>query len=167
MSDDCAGTARNETPSLFQQRAKPLIVRVSSRLAAVGLGVLVLTLAGSVLLVVDVTSGRAEGILVGAGTLPMCVGLWGVPPRLARRPLARVEAALAEEPDIGLSGDARPSGVPRGSPSPVAPGAVQVGRRALVPRGPLVSGRRREGCAGRVRARATRSTRSCPPRRWG
>ncbi|MFI1676061.1 DUF6328 family protein [Streptomyces sp. NPDC020607] len=104
--------------SLFQQRAKPLIVRVSSRLAAVGLGVLVLTLAGSVLLVVDVTSGRTEGVLAGAWTLLVCVGLWGVLPRLARRPLARVEAArveavLVEEPD------ARPSGARGGAPRPM------------------------------------------------
>ncbi|MFI7322977.1 DUF6328 family protein [Streptomyces venezuelae] len=105
--------------SLFQQRAKPLIVRVSSRLAAVGLGVLVLTLAGSVLLVVDVTSGRTEGILAGAGTLLMCVGLWGVLPRLARRPLARVEAAIAAEPDSRPSGDVRPAGARGGAPRPL------------------------------------------------
>ncbi|MEU5683707.1 DUF6328 family protein [Streptomyces venezuelae] len=99
--------------SLFQQRAKPLIVRVSSRLAAIGLGVLVLTLAGSVLLVVDVTSGRTEGVLAGAGTLLVCVGLWGVLPRLAGRPLARVEAALAEETD------ARTPGARGGAPRPL------------------------------------------------
>ncbi|MEV7198217.1 DUF6328 family protein [Streptomyces sp. NPDC093510] len=99
--------------SLFQQRAKPLIVRVSSRLAAAGLGVLVLTLTGSVLLVVDVTAGRAAGIAAGAVTLLVCVGLWGVLPRLVRLPAARAEAPPEEEADI------RPSGARGGAPRPM------------------------------------------------
>ncbi|MCF3119589.1 hypothetical protein IPZ68_07685 [Streptomyces arenae] len=82
--------------SLFQQRAKPVVVRVSSRLAGVGLGVLVLALTGSVLLVVDVTAGRTEGVVAGAGTLLVCIGLWDVLPRLVRRSAARVEAASQE-----------------------------------------------------------------------
>lgn len=45
--------------SLFQRGAKARIVQVSSRLATVGMGVLVLAFTGSVLLVVDVTTGRA------------------------------------------------------------------------------------------------------------
>lgn len=48
--------------SLFQQNAKPVIVQVSSRLASAGLAVLMLAFTGSVLLVVDVTLGRAAGI---------------------------------------------------------------------------------------------------------
>ncbi|MFK4069684.1 DUF6328 family protein [Streptomyces sp. NPDC029674] len=99
--------------SLFQQRAKPLIVRVSSRLAALGLGVLVMTLTGSVLLVVDVTAGRTEGVCAAVGTLLVCVGLWGVLPRLVRRPVARVEAAPQEEAHIG------PAGVRGGAPRPL------------------------------------------------
>ncbi|KUF16952.1 DUF6328 family protein [Streptomyces silvensis] len=65
---------------LFQRGAKPLIVRVSSRLAAAGLGVLVLALTGSVLLVVDVAASRT-GALISAGcTLLACGGLWWVLP---------------------------------------------------------------------------------------
>jgi hypothetical protein len=71
--------------SLFQQNAKPLIVQVSSRLASAGLGVLALAFTGSVLLVVDVATGRAAGITAGAGTLFMCVALWWLLPRLVRR----------------------------------------------------------------------------------
>ncbi|MGI5424328.1 DUF6328 family protein [Streptomyces sp. CA-179760] len=71
--------------SLFQQGAKPRIVQVSSRLATTGLIVLVFAFSGSVLLVVDVTTGRAGGIAAGAATFLVCVGLWGVLPRLVRR----------------------------------------------------------------------------------
>jgi hypothetical protein len=71
--------------SLFQQNAKPTIVRVSSRLAHLGLYVLMLAFTGSVLLVVDVTLGRGAGIAAGAGTLAVCLSLWGVLPRLVQR----------------------------------------------------------------------------------
>ncbi|MGW0711171.1 DUF6328 family protein [Streptomyces sp. NPDC002643] len=70
--------------SLFQQNAKPTIVRVSSRLATVGLAVLMPALAGSVLLVVDVTLGRTAGIIAGVGTLAVCLGLWNLLPRWVR-----------------------------------------------------------------------------------
>ncbi|MGW6402143.1 DUF6328 family protein [Streptomyces sp. NPDC055134] len=75
--------------TLFGRGAKPQIVQISSRLAAAGLGVLMLALAGSVLLVVDVTAGRAAGIAAGAGTFAVCAVLWGVLPRLVRRSLTR------------------------------------------------------------------------------
>ncbi|MGW0613930.1 DUF6328 family protein [Streptomyces sp. NPDC002788] len=78
--------------SLFQQGAKPRIVQVSSRLATTGLVVLVFAFSGSVLLVVDVTTGRAGGIAAGAGTFLVCVGLWGVLPRLVRRVGSRGKA---------------------------------------------------------------------------
>jgi hypothetical protein len=71
--------------SLFQQGAKPRIVQVSSRLATTGLVVLVFAFSGSVLLVVDVTTSRAGGIAAGAATFLVCVGLWGLLPRLVRR----------------------------------------------------------------------------------
>ncbi|MEU6806733.1 DUF6328 family protein [Streptomyces neyagawaensis] len=71
--------------SLFQQNAKPTIVRVSSRLAGIGLGVLMPAFAGSVLLVVDVTLGRAAGLTAGGGTLVGCLLLWGLLPRLVGR----------------------------------------------------------------------------------
>ncbi|GGO40251.1 MULTISPECIES: DUF6328 family protein [Streptomyces] len=70
---------------LFQRGAKPLIVRVSSRLAGIGLGVLVLALTGSVLLVVDVAASRTGAIAAAAGTLLVCGGLWGLLPRAVAR----------------------------------------------------------------------------------
>jgi hypothetical protein len=82
--------------SLFQQGAKPRIVQVSSRLATVGMGVLVFAFTGSVLLVVDVTTGRAGGLAAGATTLLVCLGLWGLLPRLVRR--------------AGLTGEGRRTG---------------------------------------------------------
>ncbi|TGB14203.1 DUF6328 family protein [Streptomyces sp. MZ04] len=78
--------------ALFQQRAKPLIVRVSSHLARAGMGVLMFALAGSVLLVVDVAVGRTGGIIASVGTFLVCAGLWGVLPRLLPR-MARRAAA--------------------------------------------------------------------------
>ncbi|MFI1561504.1 DUF6328 family protein [Streptomyces sp. NPDC020490] len=71
--------------SLFQRGAKPRVVQVSSRLATIGMGVLVLAFTGSVLLVVDVTTGRAGGVAAGAATLCVCLGLWWLLPRLVRR----------------------------------------------------------------------------------
>lgn len=70
---------------LFQQGAKPQIVAVSSHLAQIGMGVLAFALTGSVLLVVDVTAGRLEGILSGAATMVICIGLWGLVPFLMKR----------------------------------------------------------------------------------
>ncbi|MFJ1970265.1 DUF6328 family protein [Streptomyces sp. NPDC087903] len=84
--------------SLFQQRAKPRIVQVSSRLAAVGMGVLVLAFTGSVLLVVDVTTNRAGGAAAGGGTLLVCLGLWGLLPRMVRRAGLADERAAAGPP---------------------------------------------------------------------
>ncbi|MFJ6834035.1 DUF6328 family protein [Streptomyces sp. NPDC091209] len=78
--------------SLFQRNAKPTIVRVSSLLATIGLYVLTLAFAGSVLLVVDVTLGRAAGIAAGSGTLAVCLALWGLLPRLVQRRLSSSEA---------------------------------------------------------------------------
>ncbi|MEW2572174.1 DUF6328 family protein [Streptomyces sp. NPDC057621] len=70
---------------LFQQGAKPLLVKASSRLAQIGLAALALALTGSVLLVVDVAVDRTEGIVAGATTLLLCVGLWEVLPYLLKR----------------------------------------------------------------------------------
>ncbi|MPY55805.1 DUF6328 family protein [Streptomyces spongiae] len=71
--------------SLFQQNAKPVIVQVSSRLASVGLGVLMLAFTGSVLLVVDVTLDRDAAVAAGAGTLVACTALWWLLPLFVRR----------------------------------------------------------------------------------
>ncbi|MEG8274720.1 DUF6328 family protein [Streptomyces sp. AHA2] len=81
--------------SLFQQGAKPRIVQVSSRLATVGLAVLVFAFSGSVLLVVDVTTGRRGGVAAGVATFLVCAGLWGLLPRLVRRAGLRAEAGAA------------------------------------------------------------------------
>jgi hypothetical protein len=118
--------------SLFQQGAKPRIVQVSSRLATTGLIVLVFAFSGSVLLVVDVTTSRAGGIAAGAATFLVCVGLWGLLPRLVRRAGLRQETqgdhgrpeATAEEPasrgTVGIPAPLRgtirqPSGVREGA----------------------------------------------------
>lgn len=87
--------------SLFGQHSKPLIVRVSSRLAGIGLVVLVFAVSGAVLLVVDVAVGRTGGIIASAATLVVCSGLWGLLPLLVRR------ARDDEESDT--SDDVRPS----------------------------------------------------------
>lgn len=84
--------------SLFQQHAKRTIVQVSSVLASIGLGVLMLALTGSVLLVVDVALGRAAGIASGVGTLVVCLALWGVLPRLVHRAVVRAATAPKEAP---------------------------------------------------------------------
>jgi small-conductance mechanosensitive channel len=99
--------------SLFQRGAKPRIVQVSSRLAAIGMGVLVLAFTGSVLLVVDVTTGRAGGAAAGAGTLLVCLGLWGLLPRLVRR------AGRAPEEEYRTVRP--PTAVRRGAPHHEAP----------------------------------------------
>ncbi|MFJ5533286.1 DUF6328 family protein [Streptomyces sp. NPDC093261] len=84
---------------LFQQNVKPAIVRISSRLAAAGLVVLALAFTGSVLLVVEVSLGRAAGIAAGAGTLLVCAALWHVLPLLVRRAVVRRREARGEAPD--------------------------------------------------------------------
>ena len=87
--------------SLFQQHAKPQIVRYSSRLAIFGMAVLALALSGSVLLVVDVALGRAAGIAAGAGTLLLHGGLWGIMPRVLRRSGATGGGRSAKPGDTG------------------------------------------------------------------
>ncbi|MFD7811449.1 DUF6328 family protein [Streptomyces sp. NPDC059785] len=82
--------------SLFQENAKAAIVRVSSVLATVGLGVLMLAFTGSVLLVVDVTLDRGAGIAAAAATLVACVALWVVLPRLVRHALRTRGVPTAE-----------------------------------------------------------------------
>ncbi|MDT0470020.1 MULTISPECIES: DUF6328 family protein [Streptomyces] len=83
--------------ALFHQHAKPVIVRISSCLARIGMWVLMLAFTGSVLLVVDVALGRVAGIAAGAGTLLVCVGLWRILPWVVRR------AIVAPRKDRGPS----------------------------------------------------------------
>ncbi|GAA3793091.1 DUF6328 family protein [Streptomyces chiangmaiensis] len=79
--------------TLFQQNVKPAIVRISSRLAAVGMVVLTLAFTGSVLLVVDVSLGHTAGIAASAGTFVVCAGLWRALPRLVQRAVVSSPAA--------------------------------------------------------------------------
>ncbi|MDX2845039.1 DUF6328 family protein, partial [Streptomyces ipomoeae] len=95
--------------SLFQQNAKPTIVRVSSRLASTGLWVLMPALAGSVLLVVDVTLGRAAGVATCVGTLIVCLGLWSALPKwVARSSRNRTPTAPEVEPRVTAAVERRP-----------------------------------------------------------
>ncbi|MFJ3210805.1 DUF6328 family protein [Streptomyces flaveolus] len=82
--------------SLFQRGATARTVRVSSRLATAGMGVPVSAFTGSVMLVVDVTTGRAGGTAAGAATLLGCLGLWWLLPRLVRRTHPTGERRSAE-----------------------------------------------------------------------
>ncbi|MFG3153264.1 DUF6328 family protein [Streptomyces sp. NPDC048219] len=94
--------------SLFQRGAKARMVRVSSRLATAGLGVLVFAFTGSVMLVVDVTTGRAGGAAAGAATLMVCLGLWWLLPRLVRRSHATGDRRAADRrPAAEAAGAAR------------------------------------------------------------
>lgn len=99
-------------------------MQVSSRLAAVGMGVLVLAFTGSVLLVVDVTANRVLGAAAGGGTMLVCLGLWGLLPRMVRR------AGLAEE----RAASRKPAG-PRRPPAPRGPSAPE---RLAAPRASVV-----------------------------
>jgi len=86
--------------ALFRRGAKRLIVEVSSRLAAAGLVVLGLALAGAVLLVVDVVLGRAAGITVAACVLLFCAAVWAVLPLgLRRRRVRTADRTAARSPE--------------------------------------------------------------------
>ncbi|MFB8245015.1 DUF6328 family protein [Streptomyces sp. NPDC055952] len=125
--------------SLFRQGAKPRIVQVSSRLATVGLAVLVFAFSGSVLLVVDVTTGRWGGVGAGAATFLVCAGLWGLLPRLVRRSGLRAEArAAAPREDAGDP--------PRPAPAVPGPGP---GRRTVAQPTRRIGPQRRETPARR------------------
>jgi hypothetical protein len=62
---------------------------------------LALALTGSVLLVVDVTLGRAAGLVAGAGTLVLHCGLWGVMPLVLRRTTGELPARGTDEAGSG------------------------------------------------------------------
>lgn len=96
--------------SLFGQRAKPLIVRVSSRLAGIGLGVLVFAVSGAVLLVVDVAVGRTGGVIAAAGTMVVCAGLWGLLPLLVRGAADKVDGRGDDGKESDTSDGVRPAG---------------------------------------------------------
>lgn len=93
---------------LFRRGAKRLVVEVSSRLAALGLTVLALALAGAVLLVLDVVLGRAAGVVAGLAVLLVCAGLWAVLPWRLRR--QRVSARTGRDGRDGGDGEDRGEG---------------------------------------------------------
>jgi hypothetical protein len=66
--------------ALFHRGFKRRIVRVSSRLAILGLVILALALNGAVLLVTDVVLGHTAAVAVTTVTAAVFVGLWFVLP---------------------------------------------------------------------------------------
>ena len=70
--------------ALFGRRRKDETVAVAHRLAQLGLGALLLAVAGAVLLVFSVVVGRPEAVVVAAAVLVGLVGLWGVLPLVVR-----------------------------------------------------------------------------------
>jgi hypothetical protein len=69
---------------LFGRQRKAELVRSSSRLAAVGLVFLCLSMVGAVFLIFDVVVGRGAGITVSAVMVMIFVLLWWVQPMLRR-----------------------------------------------------------------------------------
>ncbi|MFI6529199.1 DUF6328 family protein [Streptomyces uncialis] len=94
---------------LFHQGVKSDIVRVSSRLTELGLGVLCLALSGSVLLAVDVAVGRTGGLVAGGATLLVCAALWVVLPWHVQRVVATREATDRTGPPAGTDDGGEPS----------------------------------------------------------
>ncbi len=69
----------------FHQGLKPAVVQRSSTLSVTGLLLLGLAIAMVLLLVTDVLFGTLPGAAVAASFVASAVGLWLVPPLLARR----------------------------------------------------------------------------------
>ena len=76
---------------LFGMGAKPEAVQLGHRLFQAGLATLALTVAAAVLLVLDVTLGRAPAIWIAAAVLVLLAMLWFVLPLPVRRAAERVE----------------------------------------------------------------------------
>jgi hypothetical protein len=73
--------------ALFRHRGKGLLVSVANRLMQATLAVVGLTLAGTILFVLDVVVGRAAGIVGGAVALVIVATAWLVLPGALRRRL--------------------------------------------------------------------------------
>ncbi len=70
--------------AVFRHREKQVLVRVASRVAQAGLGLLALAVAGVVTLIFDVVEGRTAGIVAGAATFALLVVLWAIVPAAVR-----------------------------------------------------------------------------------
>jgi len=70
---------------LFRQHLKRSVVTGGDRMARAGLVLLAIALSGTAELVFDVVLGRAAGLVVGAGSAVVLLGLWAVVPAVVRR----------------------------------------------------------------------------------
>lgn len=71
---------------VFQRGRKPELVRIGQRMAIVGLGCLVVTVAGALLLVLDVTVGRQPAVVMTSLATAVFAALWfALPLRLRSR----------------------------------------------------------------------------------
>jgi hypothetical protein len=73
--------------ALFRHRGKGLLVTVANRLMQATLAVVGITLAGTILFVLDVVVGRAAGVVGGAVALVIVAIAWLVLPAALRRRL--------------------------------------------------------------------------------
>ncbi|MGN6089270.1 MAG: DUF6328 family protein [Actinomycetales bacterium] len=77
--------------ALFRRGLKDVVVRVSARLAVAGLGLLCVTIAGVVLLVLDAVFSWNVAVAVTAVVFLAFVTLWVVLPMMVRRHVARLQ----------------------------------------------------------------------------
>lgn len=70
--------------ALFRQRAKPQLVRSANFLLKATLVAVLLTLAGTALLIFDIVAGHPAGFLAGAVVLVLGATAWFVTPTAAR-----------------------------------------------------------------------------------
>jgi hypothetical protein len=82
---------------LFHTGEKPWVVKISSRLALIGLVLLSLTLTTVLLLVTEVLFGTGPGVTVAVVFAAATLTLWFVPPVLRRRSAAE-RAATRSQP---------------------------------------------------------------------
>ncbi len=69
---------------LFRERAKPALVKVSNRLLKVTLAAVLVTLAGTTLLIFDLVAGPAAGTVAGSSVILLGIVAWFVSPGLVR-----------------------------------------------------------------------------------
>jgi hypothetical protein len=65
---------------LFRRHARHVLVRISHRLAVIGLVLLGAAIAGVVLLIFDVVAGRTLGMIAAAAAMLLLISLWAVLP---------------------------------------------------------------------------------------